>query len=45
MADMKELVTVTGHKRALATIRNLKANGFHPPTRCHYPARTRRSSG
>lgn len=29
MADMKELVTVTGHKRALATIRYLKDNGFH----------------
>jgi hypothetical protein len=25
---MKELVTVTGHKRALATIAYLKANGF-----------------
>jgi hypothetical protein len=25
---MKELVTVAGHKRALATIRYIKANGF-----------------
>jgi hypothetical protein len=29
MADMKELVTVGTHERALATIRYLKANGFH----------------
>jgi hypothetical protein len=29
MADMIELVTVTGHRRALATICYLKAKGFH----------------